>query len=389
LYLNKKLLFVLGLVVCIITLLASISVLPGCAGKGTTQPTGTQPAKVYELKFCVQHPYVDPMVSVINEAQKKWLWEKSDGRIKMTIIPSAGAVSSASELYDAAKTGIVDMACHSAERTAGRFVATDVIMIPHITTWPSSLQVAMTLRALYDKYQDDPEVQKEFAGVKMITFHCSSVDVINTMKKQVTTPADLKNMPYQVGGEYKMRGMKALGVSVVSLDPSEWGDSASKGIIEGFEGNYQALFIFGVAPYIKYSTKWTSGADYFFHVMNQDYFNKLPTDLQGLFSWQNQETDSKIFGWKFDQDEIAAKAKLEEMMGHPALELTPDQEKAFNDIVAPIADEWIADANSKGLDGAAILADTKKFLAQYAYPAYYPDMGLTLDEWSALPAVPE
>ena len=152
-----KLLSVIGIAVCVIAMVSGIAIAPGCA-KAPAPTAPTTPAKVYELAFCVQHPYQDPMVCIINEAQKKWLWAESDGRIRTTIIPSAAAVASAAELYDAARTGVVEMACHCTVNTWGRFTLADVITLPAVTTWPSSLQVGMTLRELFKKY---PEIQKE------------------------------------------------------------------------------------------------------------------------------------------------------------------------------------------------------------------------------------
>lgn len=249
--------------------------------------------KVKTLNFCVQHPAQDPMVGLINEGEKRHIWDASGHTIKINMIPSAGAVSAASELFDAARIGIVDIACHSAERTAGRFTLSDVIMLPGLTSWPSSLQVGMTLRALYNKY---PEIRAEYPGVHVLTFHSSSVGVINSFKKPIKSLEDWKGMVVKTGGEYRIEAVQALGAQVVNLDPGEWYDAAAKGVYSIFADNYVASYIFGVAELINYSTNFGLGSDYFIHVMNETVWKKLTPEQKALFTFEAQEMDTKMFG---------------------------------------------------------------------------------------------
>jgi ABC-type glycerol-3-phosphate transport system substrate-binding protein len=99
---GSKLSVILGIVLTVI-MIGTLILAAGCSKAtttATTKPaTTTQPAttKVTTLNFCVQHPAQDPMVSVINEAEKRHLWDASGHTIKLNVIPSAGAVSAASE----------------------------------------------------------------------------------------------------------------------------------------------------------------------------------------------------------------------------------------------------------------------------------------------------
>lgn len=385
---TSKFLGVVFTIAFVIVFVIGIAISAGC----TTEPEepGEVEGKVYELSFCVQHPYQDPMVCVINEAQKKWLWDESDGRIEVTIIPSAGAVSSASELFDAARTGIVDIACHSGERTAGRFTLTDVISLPGMVSWPSSLQVGLTLRALYEKY---PEIQAEYAGVHMLTFHSSSVSVPCSIKEPIETMEDFEGKMVRVGGEYRIKSYEALGATTMDLDPGEWYDAGAKGVYDVFDGNFQCLIIFGVFDLINYANTFPNGADFFIHLMNEDSYNNLPADLQALLTWDQQEVDTKIFGWKFNLDEYAAKEALEAKFADaglpPVYDLPAAEEARWLDKVKPIWDMWLADAEAKGAPAQAILDDCVKFCEQYSYESMNPDMSSILAGWEALPSVPE
>lgn len=344
-------------------------------------------SKVVTLNFCVQHPAQDPMVSLINEAEKRHIWEASGQTIKINMIPSAGAVSAASELFDAARIGIVDIACHSAERTAGRFTLSDVIMLPGMTSWPSSLQVGMTLRALYEKY---PEIRAEYKGVHVLTFHSSSVAVVNSLKKPIKTLGDWKGMVVKTGGEYRIETVKALGGQVVNLDPGEWYDAAAKGVYGIFADNYVASYIFGVADLINYSTNFSLGSDYFIHVMNENTWNKLTPEQKELFTFKAQEIDTKMFGYKFNSDEVASKEKLETKMkaaGYPSIyDLPKDEAEKWRQTVQPVWDIWLKDAKTKGAPAQAILDDCIKFAEQYSYKNYNPDMSSTIAQWNKLPS---
>jgi TRAP-type transport system periplasmic protein len=388
---SKKLSVILGSVIAIVVIITLV-LANGCSTATSSKPatstqTTTAAAKVVTLNFCVQHPAQDPMVGVINEAEKRHLWDASGQTLKLNIIPSAGAVSAASELYDAARTGIVDMACHSAERTAGRFTLSDVVMLPGMTTWPSSMQVGMTLRALYNKY---PAIQAEYKDVHVLTFHSSSVGVINSFKKPILTLADWQGQVVKTGGEYRIKSAEALGAQVVNLDPGEWYDSASKGVYSIFVDNYVASYIFGVADLINYSTNWGLGSDYFIHVMNLDTWNKLTPDQQKLLTFAAEEEDTQMFGYRFNSDEVASKAKLEAKMkaaGNPGIvDLSADEAAKWQAKVQPIWDLWVKDANAKGAPGQQILDDCIALCKQYSYQNYHPDMSGKISEWGNLPA---
>jgi TRAP-type C4-dicarboxylate transport system substrate-binding protein len=281
------------------------------------------------------------------------------------------------------------MACHSAERTAGRFTLTDVVMLPGMTTWPSSMQVAMTLRALYAKY---PAIQAEYKDVHVLTFHSSSVGVINSFKKPIKTLADWQGQVVKTGGEYRVKSAEALGAQVVNLDPGEWFDSASKGVYSIFVDNYTASYIFGVADLINYSTNWGLGSDYFIHVMNLNTWNNLTPDQQKLFTFEAQEVDAQMFGYRFNSDEVASKAKLEAKMtaaGYPGIYNLPADEAAkWQAKVQPVWDLWLKDATAKGAPAQDILNDCIAFCKQYSYENYHPDMSAKIAEWGNLPAPP-
>ena len=88
--------------------------LSGCSKDESPSSTDPQKkaVKVIELTIANQHPGEFPMNRVINESWGRWLERESGSRIKLTILPAETAAKAA-DIFDAARTGIVDIGCLS------------------------------------------------------------------------------------------------------------------------------------------------------------------------------------------------------------------------------------------------------------------------------------
>ncbi|MCR4442997.1 MAG: TRAP transporter substrate-binding protein DctP [Peptococcaceae bacterium] len=365
----------------------------GCSSKGGTTTKSSEqksePPQIYEIKYCMQDTSQDPRVTVIAEAEKKWLWEKSGGRIKLNIIPNAAAVTSPADIFDAVRTGVIEMGIQSSSRIAGRFTLMDVLSLPGISNYPGCLETTMAARALYAKY---PEIQAEFKGVKVLSFNSVARTLLYSTKKPIKTVDDLKGRLIRAAGEYCIMGVKALGASPVSTPPSEWADGALKGVYDTIALNHQALYAMNLQELFKYVTDFNIQHSYFIQVMNEDFYKSLPADLQQLFSWENWEKDALIYGGKGDADEMALKQKFEEALAKkglpPVYKPAAEEVAKLNAKLAPVREQWVKNNSAKG-PAQAILDDYIALSKKYSYENFKPDWQSILNEWSSYPNVPQ
>lgn len=372
------------IVICIIVMAAVI--LAGGCGGGADKPKDDK--KVYELTLAVQHPMEAPMMSVVNTAWKNWIEKESGGRIKIKFLPSEQAAK-APELYDAARTGIADIACQMIPACPGRFPLTEVTQLPLIFEYPGSRAAALTTMALYKKY---PEIQAEHKNVKVLGFHANGLAHIHTVKKQVRTMEDLKGMVIEtLAGKYGVATLQKLGAIPETLLPGEMYDAMAKGVIDGNALEWEGQFVWKLNEQSNYSTQVGLFLSTFVHVMNLDTWNSLPPDLQKLFIEDNGEKHYLAHGYNFDKDDIAYERKLDEIYksrNKPGVYVLPAEEKAkWLEAVKPVHEEWVKAAAAKvGEEKArAILEDAKKYAREFGgYPdEKAPEGAKILREWGA------
>lgn len=360
-------------VVCIV-LVAAVILPSGCA---------PQEQLVFELTLGSPSPMEDNMNKVILTSWGEWLERESEGRITLTILPSEQAAK-ADALYDAARDGVVDMAECLMPAMPGRFPLNEITSLPLIFGWPSARQASLTHMALYEEY---PELQAEFEGVKVICFHYGGPTHINTTKEPIHTLEDCKGL---LEIEFSGAGVKvgqALGMSPQMMNPGEMADALSKGVVDGICTNWVAMYAFGFQNICNYSTELGITQAGFVLVMNLDTWNKLPSDLQELFEGDNAWRLASLFGHQFDIDDAACKDLLNEAYearGLPEVYVLPDAERAsWLEKIMPLRDEWVSSMEAAGVPAEKILEDCISFAEQYKYTGFSQEDEDILHEWGA------
>lgn len=342
--------------------------------------------EVYRIDFANQHPHEAGMNKVVNEAWIRWIEQESGGRIKINLIPSA-QIAAPADLYDAAKSGLTDMACQSYQNNPDRFPLLEVTMLPFMFGWPSAAQVGQTAMALYEKY---PEIQAEHPGVKVLGFHSTGTYHVMTVDKPVYTIEDLKGLMIFEFGSYPAAGMAALGGKPVSIDIMQAYDALGKGVADGIDTSLEGHFVFHWNELCNYTTIVGTSVGPFIHVMNIDTWNSLPPDLQALFTGDNAQRMAKLYGHQFDQDDQAYKTLLDEELkakGFPGVYVLPEEERArWVKAVEPIWEQWVQKAAARigEAKARAILADARQMAAQFAYQGVDQESEDILHKWGAL-----
>jgi len=382
--------------ICVIVLIAGV-VLSGCTSEETPPPPPAQqeeeeeeePGKVYELTMCTQHPYVAAMNEVVNEAWFDSLEAASNGRLHFTLYPSSQAAS-ASDLFDAAVSGIVDIACMSVSQQPGRWPVQEVTQLPFIFSFPGTRQATSTCQALYDKY---PEIQAEFDDAIVLGWHANGVSQINNNVRPVYTLEDFEGMILSASGTWGVATVEALGATASTGSPNEGYDNMAKGVVDGNILEWEGLHVWNYKELLKYSTEVSMSLQPFVHVMNKDTYNSLPADLQALFTDPERiDAINDAFGHQFDQDDIAYRYEIEDVylaQGYEEIYILPDDEKQrWIDAVIDIYDHYVASADAAGAPGQAVLDDARMFAEQFKYDGFCVECEDWFDEWQAVGHVP-
>ncbi|MCL6477574.1 MAG: TRAP transporter substrate-binding protein [Peptococcaceae bacterium] len=367
-------------VVCIIVMITGILAAAGCSGKADAPAE----KKVYELTFGVAHPMEVPMMSEINTAWKNWIEKESGGRIKITFYPAEQAAK-ASDLFDAARDGIVDIGCQMYMTAPGRFPLSEVTMLPFLFDSPGAIAASLTAHDLYKKF---PEIQNEYKGVKVLGFHATALNQIHTVKKQVKTLEDLKGLLLNSAGTYGVATIESLGATAEMLAPSEKYDALAKGVVVGNASEWEGQFSWKLFEHTNYSTQADLFTYTFVHVMNLNTWNSLPPDLQALFSEERCIDQSIALAYVFDRDDAKYKQQLDEVYkkrGYPGVYVLPAEERErWKKAAQPVYDRWLIDASAKvGEEKAKEILNAAREIAKQ-YSSYDINRGAEiLRKWGA------
>jgi TRAP-type C4-dicarboxylate transport system substrate-binding protein len=140
-----------------------------------------------------------------------------------------------------------------------------------------------------------------------------------------------------------------------------------RGILDGVMNHFPVCFIFRVLELMPYHTIFGDGGinmTPMFSIMNPKKFNSLPPDLQKII-----EDSGKV--WADEQAKLdfpLQKTAVDFCKGknHTLTYLTPKQIKVWYDLVKkPIHDQWIKEAEAKGLPAKALYKETLKLIKKY------------------------
>jgi TRAP-type C4-dicarboxylate transport system substrate-binding protein len=160
--------------------------------------------------------------------------------------------------------------------------------------------------------------------------------------------------------------VRALGAAPVAMSQGETYDALKKNIVDGTLVPIEALEGFKQAEVLKYTTLTYSMAysQGFFVAMNLNKWNSLPKNLQKIItdvSKQYENITAKAWG---DSDESGRKFALN--LGHEFIKLSDEESAKFKEAVKPVFDEYIKNANEKGVDGKAVFEAVKEMVQTYS-----------------------
>lgn len=149
--------------------------------------------------------------------------------------------------------------------------------------------------------------------------------------------------------------MQAAGATPVQLDIGEMATSLNTGLIDGVMNHINVVKVFGALELLPYHTYFGQGITFTptYLIMNTKKLNGLPPDLRQLIM-----DSGKIWHDTFKEMEVGfAAACMDEAkkLNQTFIYLTPEQIAPWYDLVkAPVHDQWIKEAEAKGLPGQQV-----------------------------------
>jgi TRAP-type transport system periplasmic protein len=299
-------------------------------------------------------------------AMSKWLIKWSDqlakdsgGRITVKRFPGS-QMGPVQQHYDFARTGQADVAWLLHGATPGRFPLTELIQLPYLA---GSAEIGT-------KVLNDPELRAKYLdaehkGVKVLLLLTHQPGNVNTTRKAIRTVDDMKGLRLRFASPTIRDFVAALGGTPVGVLPTEQVEQLQKGTIDGTFIDYGGAGIaFKMGGIIKYVTEMYSYVSSFAVAMNEDFWKKLPPDLQALVAKSVAGVEKEV-GEAWDALDSIGKKLLVDGGAEP-VKLSPEENARFRKIGAEVAEARIKELEGKGMPARAIYTMMKSLADKHA-----------------------
>jgi TRAP-type C4-dicarboxylate transport system substrate-binding protein len=286
----------------------------------------------------------------------------SKDRLQCQIYPAMQLGGTPPQLFDQARDGVADVVWTLPGYTAGRFPKMEAFELPFMMT-----NAEATSRATWDYYEKF--AKDEFKDVKVLAMHVHGPGNIFTAKKQIKTMADIKGLKLRGPTRLTTKLLASMGATPVGMPVPAVPDALSKGVIDGAVIPYEVAQTLKIEELARYTaeTERSENALYttvFVVPMNKAKYESLPADLKKVIDKNSGRELSAFLGKTQADNDIPGKAKM--VAGGHTITVIPKSElDNWKRASASLSNEWIADMDKKGFNGAELVHEAQALIAKY------------------------
>ena len=307
------------------------------------------------------HQFLPAQANVPKQILSVWadrIATESEGRIKIEMFNSMALGGTPPELLDQAVDGVADIVWTVVGYTPGRFPETEVFELPFMVEDARAASCAYW--KMYDK-----NMREDFKDVHILGTWVHGPGMFHTTDP-VEVPSDLEGMKIRGGSRLVNQLLERTGATPVGMPVPAIAEGLSKGVIDGTTIPWEVTPALKVPELVQNHTEFEGPGLYtlgFVLAMNNDSYNNLPDDLKAVMD-ANSGLEFSVFagGTQADADGPARVVAVE--MGNNIV--TVDAATAQSDwlpAIEPIYADWIADMDSKGRNGQAVIDEARALMS--------------------------
>lgn len=284
----------------------------------------------------------------------------SDGRIKIDRYPSMQLGGRPPELMDQAIDGVADIVWTVVGYTPGRFPSTEVFEMPFMMTDARAMSSAYW--QMFETHMKDTE----FKDVHILGTWVHGPGMLH-VNKEVLSPADMEGMKIRGGSRTINTLLEEMGATPVGMPVPAVSEALSKGVIDGATIPWEVTTALKVPELVGHHTEFEGNALYtltFVLAMNKDRYDGLPADLQQVID-DNSGLEFSIFAGGTMAEADGPSRQIAVDRGNSIVTVSGADLEAWHSVAAPVIAAWVADMDSKGIDGQALLDEARALMEAY------------------------
>lgn len=303
-----------------------------------------------ELLFSTFFP---PQHVLVSDVLKPWAEEvnkATNGEVKVSF--AASSLAPPPKQLDMVQDGIADVTVQFAGVVPNRLTTLFVGAVPGPTSTASEMSVA-----LWKTHEEHLFKAKEFDGIQLLSLFALPPQMLfGTAEEPITSIEQMQSARIAATPGIAAQAFGAVSSGVIAGPAFRYFELVSKGMVDAYVAVTPIDVIgFNLAPYTKTVTDLgdLGSAGTFALVMNERKWRRL--------SKEHREAILVVSGEAFARSLQAVdkrNAEIIEQMKTDGVSFSPLAEGLRSDLLeafAPVAADWIARVEAKGVDGAAAL----------------------------------
>lgn len=310
------------------------------------------------------HQFLPPPATVPKHILKPWatrVEEATGGKLKIEHYDAMALGGKPPHLMDQAIDGVADIVMTVVGYTPGRFPKTEVFELPFMMTDPVA-----TSKAFQELVETDLQ-NGEYQNVKVLGSWVHGPGVIHT-DQGVSKLEDMSGM--------KLRGptrvindlLKELGATPVGLPLPAIPEALSKGVVSGTVIPWEVTPAIKLSELVTHHTEFTGDEALYtatiIMVMNKSKYDSLPDDIRAAI---DAESGLKLseFAAQVMYDYDKPGRDIAEQAGNTIVQLSAEEVARFKAASQPVIARWVAEMESNGIDGEALIDQAKALIKKH------------------------
>lgn len=302
------------------------------------------------------HHFLGPKAPAHTQMLVPWaqrIEQASGGRIKIELYPAMSLGGAPPQLARQVRDGVVDIVWAVNGYTPGLFPRSEVFELPTVFT----NDIAATNLAIAELF--DEWLAPEYEGIHVLFNHAHAGQALHTRDTLARSPDDTAGMKLRVPGPTGTAVVEAMGATPVNMPVPDLPQALATGAVDGALIPFEIINPLQLQEVTQYQIEGPDnerfGTTVFQVSMNEDRWDELPDDLKKVFEdntgedWLREVADV----WRTSDDNAIATAVD---AGNQHVVLTREEMDAFNAVLEPVVEKWIADHpdfDARGLVEAA------------------------------------
>jgi TRAP-type transport system periplasmic protein len=310
-----------------------------CAALLAVCAANTASSQETRLTFATVTPPPSPLAAQVLRPWAERVNEQGKGVLALDV-REGFAIANYENIYSRVLDDVIQIGLGLHAQIGGQFPKSDVAGLPFVSESAEAASVALwrvyKAGLMADEYRDVVPIM--VSAMAQFSVHLS---------KAPASLDSLKGMKIMAGGKLQSDIAAALGATPLSISITNGYEAMQRGTIDGMLVAWTAFPSFKLNEVTNYHIDTNISSSTAMVFMSKKKFDSLPAPVRRIIEANATEAESRAFGAQWDRQNAGSRIKDDPK--HTVVQLTPEQQKKWQQAIQPAVDDWKRRANGEAV----------------------------------------